>query len=67
MNDMTTPTGNMRDILHIIFKYKLIIIISAIISVSVGYYITTKYKAMYQASSKLLVKLGRESTEKTAR
>lgn len=63
MNDITPRSGNLRDVLYIIFKYKLIIILSIAVALLAAVYINRQYKAQYQAASKLLVKIGRENTE----
>ncbi len=63
MNDTTLPSGNLRDVLSIIFKYKLLIILCIFFSLSFASYINSEYKPMFQATAKLLIKIGRENTE----
>jgi uncharacterized protein involved in exopolysaccharide biosynthesis len=63
MNDTTLPSGNLRGVLFIIFKYKLLIILCIFFSLSLAFYINSKYKPIFMATAKLLVKIGRENIE----
>jgi len=63
MNDTTLPSGNLRDVLSIIFKYILLIILCIFFSLSFAFYINSIYKPTFTATTKLLVKIGRENTE----
>jgi uncharacterized protein involved in exopolysaccharide biosynthesis len=63
MNDITPKTGNVRDVLRVIFKYKLLIIACICIALSLAANTNSKYKPIYSTTAQLLVKVGKESTE----
>ena len=60
--DITEPPRfSLRDVFHIIFKRKLQILICFIVIVSIAAVGTFLMKPVYEASTQILVKLGRES------
>jgi succinoglycan biosynthesis transport protein ExoP len=63
MNEITRPSGSLRDILHVIFKYKLLIIFAIALSLSCAVYINSQYVPVYMSTATLLIKIGKENIE----
>ena len=62
MNTENEAQDNLRDLLNIIFKHKakmITIFLTVVLTVTIGSFLTSP---VYEASSKILVKFGRENT-----
>ena len=61
MNSGNEVQGNLRDILNVVFKHKakmITIFLTVVVTVTIGSFLTSP---VYEASSKILIKVGREN------
>ena len=61
MNSENEVQGNLRDILNVVFKHKakmITIFLTVVVTVTIGSFLMSP---VYEASSKILIKVGREN------